>query len=1106
MADKLYFACKGGQVSVVKNLLSQGTGGGLDERVYDNQLGYSSTPLHAAVMGGNTQLVETLLTNGANPSVVDEEDVSPLSRACKSMKVSEAMILLKYGARPYDDSPESYTKSPWHQAVMADSSDLVGAMLDQNPRLIEAHGPTKWNGLHYASQNGKTKVAKLLIKRKSGVDIPINTGRTPLHLAAFQGHSSILEALLTANANPNIKSSNGDGSWTPLILAAQEGRTECVRHLVADKRINVQLRAKNGRNALHSCSFHGHFEIAKMLIDKGIETHIGDENGWTQLHLCCQENHFKIVEYILSKGKRVDPMSKAKNGRTPLHSASLKGNHEAVALLIKHKVKIDEPDSRRWTPLHVACQNGKTECARILLTSGANANCQIDSGRNTLHLVAFEGYKEIARMLLDKGADYKHADSQQWTPLHLCTQEGKTDIALMILEKADVPINARAHNGRTSLHSASYNGRTEIARVLLQKKADVMVQDKDGWTALHLAAQQGHDEIVRMLVGSQAVVNKQSSNERTPLHLASMKGHKDIVLYLLNQGADILVKDCKKWIALHVASNHAFPDIVRLLLDRGSPIDDLIDMGRSSLHLAAFNGHTEVTDLLLQRGATVDLADKDNWTSLHLACQEGKLGVVRKLLERGANVHAKANNGRTPLHSAVTSGVSEIIADLIGRGANLSAVMNDGQTPLHTAVLYKQADAVSVLLDKGAPINYVKNNGDTALHVAASEGSSDICQALLAKGIDRNLSNNSGNTAVMVARQKGHNSIANLIQNFVQTQPISPPVLPTPTAPPHPSSTAEKKQALFVAFGPNEVQGGEEVTLRIYCIDTADSTAKDDVYQFEKQGDRVPWGPPCRCNLTVGAQVDLSVERTSTNFIMSKESMRQNLESEWIGFTSADFEIDVGNPASMSREEVLIRISCQNSKITDLKSQWKVKPVPGLPTGGSDPPPYPVDPPTYSEDPPAYPQEKAGEITLPPAPSMQDGKFIFVSYSSSDKENILPIVYYLLEQQVPVWLDMQQIAPGEMWDEQLGFALRKCKGVLCCLSDNWFSSVNCKTELRAVRCVSCLHLLYSASSVASFDMCTFKFSSFQSCHYSSVCEMYEFVLCFGELGVSVLLS
>ena len=57
-----------------------------------------------------------------------------------------------------------------------------------------------------------------------------------------------------------------------------------------------------------------------------------------------------------------------------------------------------------------------------------------------------------------------------------------------------------------------------------------------------------------------------------------------------------------------------------------------------------------------------------------------------------------------------------------------------------------------------------------------------------------------------------------------------------------------------------------------------------------------------------------------------------------------------------------------------------------------------------------------------------------------------------------------------------------------------------------MRCVSCLHLLYSASSVASFDMCTFKFSSFQSCHYSSVCEMYEFVLCFGELGVSVLLS
>ena len=171
----------------------------------------------------------------------------------------------------------------------------------------------------------------------------------------------------------------------------------------------------------------------------------------------------------------------------------------------------------------------------------------------------------------------------------------------------------------------------------------------------------------------------------------------------------------------------------------------------------------------------------------------------------------------------------------------------------------------------------------------------------------------------MIARNKGNNSIANLIQNFVQTQPIPPPVI-TQTAQP-----GNKIQTLFVAFGPNEVQGGEEVTLRVYCIDATDSTAKDDVYHFERQGDRVPWGPPSRCLVPTGEQVDLSIERCSANFILSKDSFKQSLDSEWVGFTSSDFEIDVGNPAANSREDILLRVLCRNSKLTDMKIQWKVK-------------------------------------------------------------------------------------------------------------------------------------------------------------------------------------
>ena len=192
MGEKLYFACKYNKYSEVVSLLErQISQNELQAHVMDPDLDYSSTPLHAAVMGGNHKIVEALLKCGANPSTKDDDDVTPLGLACRLTDMNMAAILLTYGASAFDGIPENYTRSGWHEAVMADNPALVQAMLDLDSSLVNACGPTNWNALHYASQNGKNKVAELLIKQMANIDVPINTGRTALHLAAFQGHTSI---------------------------------------------------------------------------------------------------------------------------------------------------------------------------------------------------------------------------------------------------------------------------------------------------------------------------------------------------------------------------------------------------------------------------------------------------------------------------------------------------------------------------------------------------------------------------------------------------------------------------------------------------------------------------------------------------------------------------------------------------------------------------------------------------------------------------------------------------------------------------------------------------------------------------------------------------
>lgn len=50
-----------------------------------------------------------------------------------------------------------------------------------------------------------------------------------------------------------------------------------------------------------------------------------------------------------------------------------------------------------------------------------------------------------------------------------------------------------------------------------------------------------------------------------------------------------------------------------------------------------------------------------------------------------------------------------------------------------------------------------------------------------------------------------------------------------------------------------------------------------------------------------------------------------------------------------------------------------------------------------------------------------------------------------------VWYDKNEIRAGEDWDSQIGVGLRKCSCAIFCLSPNFFDSVNCKGELKAIR-------------------------------------------------------
>ena len=81
--------------------------------------------------------------------------------------------------------------------------------------------------------------------------------------------------------------------------------------------------------------------------------------------------------------------------------------------------------------------------------------------------------------------------------------------------------------------------------ILLDRKANVNVQDNGGDTPIHGAAWGGDKEIVELLITAGAEVNVKNTDGRTPIDNAAKVGHKEIVKFLREKGA-ILNRDEEK--------------------------------------------------------------------------------------------------------------------------------------------------------------------------------------------------------------------------------------------------------------------------------------------------------------------------------------------------------------------------------------------------------------------------------------------------------------------------------------------------------------------------------------------------------------------------------
>lgn len=726
-------------------------------------------PLHAAARHGRAEIVELLLSRDANPNARDASGYAPLHYAAAAdpgVRVRIAEALLDRGADPNARGLNDAT--PLHLCVGIGSylaagaptaqgsrADLMAVLLARkaDPNASAKEGVTP---LHAAVELRDIEAIELLLRH--GAD-PGRGNATdalnPFHLAVFHGYEPAVEKMLASPHGARLVSATTRDGNTPLLLAAIRGDAKVVEMLVA-RGAAVDAVNRTGGTPLSAAIVFGHWECFRLLLDRGAAIDYRDLEKKTPLHIAAEFDRTGMIEQLLERG--ADPAAVDARGETPRQVAVRLKKTKAAEVLALADADRSAIDEKGRTALHRAVEQRRVSFVRRLLAAKASPDARDKEGSAPLHYAArLDVYGdpgpviEIINLLIDAGASIDSRDyvSKGFmpvghrTPLHYAAMGNRAAIAKVLLDRG-ANIHATDHDDQTPLHyAADAFGDLSTAQLLLDRGADPKRRDEYGCEVLHRAlrgsAPQSYGLVKRLLdAGCSA---KGTSDVHHPIHQAALYANAPVVRLLLDHGAPLEVRDVSGNTPLMTAVRNRDPQVVSLLLSRGADASALNRDGLSALDVAMAMQKPNEAAVKLLRDKKAPRADAFTRTiALHSGAMDEALRADPSL----AALRDAA--GDSLLIRALRDKSFEQAAVLIKHRAGINAAGRDGETPLMVAARDGNAEVVRELLDAGADVHATTVRGHTALHVAARECDQAIIDVLLARGANINARGKDGAT------------------------------------------------------------------------------------------------------------------------------------------------------------------------------------------------------------------------------------------------------------------------------------------------------------------------------------------------------------------------
>lgn len=295
-------------------------------------------------------------------------------------------------------------------------------------------------------------------------DIPDMEEKTPAFYAASENIVDNLKLFIDSGADVNYIFKNfssldpvsavvqnwGTQDYSMIHVAAYKGHTKIVELLIKSNASYAQSN-QNGPTAFHLAAGNGHLEIVKLLYSNGAKADL------ISLHHSAARNHSAVVEFLLKTAR-------VRDGCLPCRTVNLSYFSRNTTFQEFHSFFCE-------TALHAAVSRRYINIVKLLLRFGrASLECKHYSGKTPLMDAVSRNDTEMVELLLNEGADVEatcgseiSSDSNE----QMCVISLSYKIRYLYTVYCEKDVCAC---GNKAIHLCATHGLWEIAEKLINKR------------------------------------------------------------------------------------------------------------------------------------------------------------------------------------------------------------------------------------------------------------------------------------------------------------------------------------------------------------------------------------------------------------------------------------------------------------------------------------------------------------------------------------------------------------------------------------------------------------------------------------------------------------